>query len=43
MEEFLKIKADLSELRDLVSRQNTLEDYVHKRLDKSTKKDRDIT
>ena len=43
LEEFLKVKADLTEFRDLVARQNTLEDYVHKMLDKRPKKDRDIT
>ena len=43
VDEAIKLKADLAELKEVIARQNTLESYVYKMFDKKAKKERDIT
>ncbi len=43
LNEVLVKKADISELREIINRQNNLESYVHKTLNQKGKTDHDIT
>lgn len=43
VDEAIKLKADIAELKEVIARQNTLESYVYKMFDKKPKKERDIT